>query len=132
MGVQLVGLLLDNTGQVKDVSLEVSAERLSWSAAAAFRAASIRAEVWDRAASAAARSLAMVSRTLWNWAAVLAVMALMRLLAYSRNFLSWAAAWAASLERPFWASSDTLAIFLSKRSMALSRSLRAFLAFSLI
>merc|ERR1719440_472544 len=59
-------------------------------------------------------------------------MALSLLLAMARKALSWAAAWEASLERPFLASAMTLAIFLSKRFMALSRALRAFLAFSLI
>merc|ERR1712164_109983 len=54
------------------------------------------------------------------------------LFAKLRNDLSWAAAWAASLERPFLACSLTFAIFLSKRPMDFSRSLRAFLAFSRI
>merc|ERR1711959_465978 len=54
------------------------------------------------------------------------------LLAKLRKALSWAAAWAANLERPFFACSATLAILWSKRFMAFSRSLRAFLAFSLI
>merc|ERR1712054_493018 len=69
------------------------------------------------------RSLAMRARTLRNWAAVDAAMARILLFAKLRKALSWAAAWAASLERPFLACSDTLAFL---------RSLRAFFAFSRI
>merc|ERR1711924_346531 len=47
------------------------------------------------------------------------------LLAHWRTALSWAASWAPSLERPFWASSRALAVFLSKMFTAFSRALRA-------
>merc|ERR1711990_397006 len=74
----------------------------------------------------------MVARTLANSAAAWAVAFLTSLLAYSRNFLScWAAA-IASLERPFLASSITLAILLSKAFIALARSAAAFLALDLM
>merc|ERR1719247_343328 len=96
------------------------------------RAAFMREVWWARAASTAARSLAMVARTLANSAAAWAVAFLTSLLAYSRNFLScWAAA-IASLERPFLASSITLAILLSKAFIALARSAAAFLALDLM
>merc|ERR1719421_2288905 len=74
------------------------AKRLFWRSLAALRAALMRDEACERAASASARSLAMVERT-------------------SRNFLAMAIAWAASLERPFLASSSMLAILLSKAFM---------------
>merc|ERR1711959_376161 len=100
------------------MSLTVLAKRLSWRAFLALRAASIREEAALSIMSAWWRSLAMRARTL--------------LFAKLRKALSWAAAWAASLERPFLACSLTLAILWSKRAMDFSRSLRAFLAFSRI
>merc|ERR1719271_303882 len=108
------------------------AAALFWSTLAAFRAAFMRDEACDSAASAWARSLAIWERTWWKLAAVWAVTSLILLLAHMRYFLSWVAAWAASLERPLRASASMLFILLSKAFMALSRSWRAFLAFSLI
>merc|ERR1719321_123421 len=78
------------------------------------------------------RFLAILFSTSLNWAAVLATRVLILLLAHARWALSWAAKEAASLERPALASRRKLAIFLSQECMAFSRSLRAFLAFSLI
>merc|ERR1711998_528245 len=112
------------------MSATVEAKRLLFRAAWALRAASIRLEASATALSAAARSLAICLRTLENSAALCATIALTLLFAIWRNFLSWDAAWAASLERPFLASSSMLAILWSKLSMALSRASRAFLAFS--
>merc|ERR1719486_1823445 len=92
--------------------------RAAASALAAFREAARREVMCARAASALARSAAMVSRTLANLAASCSVVSTTLLLAHSRNFLSWAAAWATSLERPAAASLRTLAILVLKAFMA--------------
>merc|ERR1719421_1234083 len=52
------------------------AKRLFWRSLAALRAAFMRDEACERAASASARSLAMVARTSWNFLAVWAVTSL--------------------------------------------------------
>merc|ERR1712036_101552 len=78
------------------------------------------------------RFLAILVSTSLNCAAVDATRALILVLAHARVALSWAANWAESLLRAALASRRKLAILWSQECIAFSRSLRAFLAFSLI